>query len=140
MVIVMVIMVLLAVVRLGRSPCVSRSRLFGHTTPDAKPRRCRQQTATSGARIPGLGAGADRELCTRDTAGDALDRLHGRGDRLVIRLGPMKVSWEPMKELLHFAVLPGLILFCVWRIRVLWAHVHLTDAIVGESVNLAGGK
>jgi hypothetical protein len=138
----MVIMVLLAGTRLGRSPCITRSRWFGHPTPDAKPRRCRQQTATSGARIPGLGIDANSAFCTCDTASDALDRLHGRGDRFVIRLGPMKVSREPMKEFLHFAVLPRLILlfFWAWRIRILWAHVHLTDAIVGESVNLAGGE
>jgi len=45
-----------------------------------------------------------------------------------------------MKKILKLAVLPGLIFFCVWRIRILWAHVHLTDAIVGETVNLAGGE
>jgi hypothetical protein len=45
-----------------------------------------------------------------------------------------------LKEILELAVLPGLVLFCVWRIRILWGHIHLTDAIVGETVNLAEGE
>jgi hypothetical protein len=42
-----------------------------------------------------------------------------------------------MKKIFTLAVFPGLILFYVWRIRIVWAHIYLTDAIVGETVNLA---
>lgn len=45
-----------------------------------------------------------------------------------------------MRKILKLAFLRGLILFCVWRIRILWAHVNLTDAIVGETVNSAGAE
>jgi hypothetical protein len=41
-----------------------------------------------------------------------------------------------MKELIHFGVRTGRILFFVGRMRILWAHVHLT-AIVA---NLAGAN
>jgi hypothetical protein len=111
--------------------------LLRHTTPDAKSRARRQQTTTSGARIPRLGAVAHREFRTRDAARHALDGFYGSSNRLVVRLRPAKVGWEPMKEFLKLPVLSGLIVLCVWRIRILWAHVHLTHAIVGETVNLA---
>jgi hypothetical protein len=41
-----------------------------------------------------------------------------------------------MKELIHFGVRTRLILFFVGRMRILWAHVHLTSIVA----NLARAK
>src|SRR5258708_10157465 len=121
--VVMVIMMLSMSGRLRLGGRTTGSPVLRQPAPDAEARMCHHGTAASQAMLSAFKPGFGGQVRAFTAARHAMDRLHGRGDGFVARLGPPQGGGQTLEKVVQFRVFRDATPFDAPSIRGVWVFL-----------------